>query len=256
MSSWEMVVALGGVLAAAVVAGAAARSRVVSSQRVAIAPHELSFYEAALLAGGRRRVADTALAYLVWAGVIEVRERTMRLVLRAPPRSQHPLAPVEEALLSSITMEGVAPALPMARAREAAGWVEHELVGLVVPARARAGVLGVMIVPAVLAAVVAAVWMLGEAVAGRDLGFVPVIPAIAAAVALVAWIDRPLVTREGERVLEELGRQFSDQDLEVAVSGVTSVPIERGLYLVALYGRRAMTGGLSGLRKLLGPAHG
>jgi hypothetical protein len=58
------------------------------------------------------------------------------------------------------------------------------------------------------------------------------------------------LTNAGRAALAEEARRVRD-DLETAQVGVTSLPIERGLYLVAVFGRSVMTGELAPLRRVL-----
>lgn len=244
------------VSAALMVAGlavaAALRARLLAGGDPAVPPDDLSFYEVALLAGGPRRVADTALAYLTWAGVLEVRETSRKLVLRTPPRPGQPLHPWEAALVNTISRDGSGPAFPLAAATDAAAAIVDAIPGLAVAPAGAAGPVAAAVGPALVAGVGAGVWMWDRTGRGLPVEFVPLVPLLAAAVILVAIRDRPRATRRGRQAVETL-RSHYDDDLTVAAAGVTSLPVERAMYVVALYGRPALTGGLSALRTVLGP---
>jgi uncharacterized protein (TIGR04222 family) len=243
-----LVMVLGVVLGATVLVGLWARWQAENRGRRPAS--ELTAYQVAMLAGGRRRVAETALAYLDWAGVIEAREQTSRLVLKAPPKNGVSLAVVERALVGSISPSGSSPTLPLASAREGAREVAAGMDGLLVPMRTRALLNLITVVPAGVVGVFGLVWALGRASAGLPVGFGPLIPVLAG-VYLVWWLsNQPAVTLQGRRALEKV-RLLYDDSLAMAEMGVTSLPIEKGLYVVALYGPDAMTGGLSPLRKVI-----
>lgn len=247
-----MLVVSSALMVAGLALAVVARARLLAGGEPGLPPEDLSFYEVALLAGGPRRVADTALAYLLWAGVVEVRETSRKLVLRTPPKAGQPLHPWESALVNTISREGSGPAFPLAAATDAAASIVDALPGLAVaPARA-AGPIAAAVAPAVVAGIGAGLWMWRRSADGLPLEFVPLVPLMAAAVTLVAIRDRPRATRRGRQAVEALRRTY-DADLAVAAAGVTSLPVERAMYVVALYGRPALTGGLSALRTVLGP---
>jgi uncharacterized protein (TIGR04222 family) len=240
------------VLLAVIVAGLVGAGVVQRRSEHAVADftdRDLTFYQVAYLAGGPKRVAETALAYLTWAGLIEVREGARAIAARGAHRRQADFAPVERALLATTPPEGGSPAYALGAAREAAAWVEGELAGLVIPRRVAATIAAIAIIPAMIAGVlaVALIVVLG----GDGIGFLPVVPVLSVFVALAASVTRTPLTALGKAAVSRLSDLY-DEDLRVAAAGVTSLPIERGLYLVALYGRPAMTGGLAALRRVTG----
>jgi hypothetical protein len=88
---------------------------------------------------------------------------------------------------------------------------------------------------------------------GTGSGLLLVVPLVALVVILTSLrLNRPLLTSDGRRLLEETRVRF-DPELVAAHRGITSMPIESGLYIVALYGREAMTGELKTLARVLGP---
>ncbi|MGH8875052.1 MAG: TIGR04222 domain-containing membrane protein, partial [Acidimicrobiia bacterium] len=93
----------------------------------------LPVYEVAMLAGGAERAAETALAYLVLAGLVEVRERASTVVLIAPQLASPEDHPAEAALLSTISLVGTRPNLPLSAARTAAQPLAAGLRGLLIP---------------------------------------------------------------------------------------------------------------------------
>jgi uncharacterized protein (TIGR04222 family) len=240
-----LTVGLLGLMALGVTISSVANLRVArSGSRPA---ERVTFYQLAHLAGGRARVAEVAVAYLVWAGLVEARANACTLALRSGPAANVELAPVEQALIATIPPEGGGPGLPMSAARDAARWVEGNLVGLVVAARQS----WMVALPAMVSAVVAAVISVGVWLASEvDVGFLPVVSVVAVIVALTALPRGVRLTNAGREVLE-VERERFDPDLPIAQLGVTSLPIESGLYIVALYGNDAMTGELSPLRRIL-----
>lgn len=92
-------------------------------------------------------------------------------------------------------------------------------------------------------------WLIGTGTSGR--GFVPLV-ALSALVFAGWWLaaGRPWRTSQGERIMFEIRLRY-DADLSVAAVGITSLPIERAMPVIALYGRDALTDGLSGLRKVI-----
>jgi uncharacterized protein (TIGR04222 family) len=243
-----VVVVLLAVIGAGVVAAGVLQRRAERSIP-AYVERDLTFYQVAFLAGGPKRVAETALAYLTWAGLIDVREGARTIAARGANRKEVELAPVEKALLATTPPEGGSPAFALGAAREAAGFVEEDLSGLIIPRRVAVTIAGTAVAPAVLAGVLAVALIV--ALGGRQTGLLPAIPVLAAIVALVASLSRTRLTPLGRSLVEHLRDRY-DEDLRVAAAGVTSLPIERGLYLVALYGRPAMTGGLAPLRRVTG----
>lgn len=209
-----------------------------------------TFYQAALLAGGPRRVVETALGFLVWSGVIEVRENTGQLVLRAAPPAGARLEPVERALVNSVTMEGAPASFPLSAAAMAARDVERDMGDLLLSPRLTAVVRFVTLVILGVTAVVVGWWTEARLSAGSPVGWVPVAAVVALGLGMWVAVSRPPVTAAGRDVLERLRRRH-DPDLEIAAIGVTSLPLERAMYVVALYGREALTGGLLSLRRIL-----
>ncbi|MDH4116259.1 MAG: TIGR04222 domain-containing membrane protein [Acidimicrobiia bacterium] len=234
-------------IAIGVVASAILHGRV---SRGSSPPEELEFYQVAYLAGGPSRVAEVALSYLVWAGLVDVRSAAGSLALVSAPNRAVELAPVEKALVATIPPEGRTPGFPLGAAREAAAGVADRLSGLVVPP----GLSLLALAPAVGASIIAA----GIATAvmlsveqGTPTGFLAIVPLVGVIVVLTAVSGRSRLTETGQQALADVRAARAD-DLALAELGVTSLPIESGLYIVALYGRPAMTGGLLSLRRLLG----
>jgi hypothetical protein len=98
---------------------------------------------------------------------------------------------------------------------------------------------------------VAAVISVGVSLASDvGVGFLPVVAVVAVIVVLTALPRGVRLTDAGRAVLRAERERF-DPDLKIARVGVTSLPIESGLYIVALYGGDAMTGELSPLRRIL-----
>ncbi len=210
-------------------------------------PRRLQFYEVAYLAGGRSRVADVALAYLVWAGLVDIRPGAGVLAMVAAPSRHVELAPVEAALVSTISADGRKPTIPLSAAREAAGSVPSTLAGYVVPPRDRL----LARAPAVGSAVLAAVVAMGIAVSIDDRwGFLAVVPLVAVIVVATAMLGGTRLTKAGVMALAEEHERHA-KDLSTAEMGVTSLPLESGMYIIALHGRVAMTGGLAPLRRVL-----
>jgi uncharacterized protein (TIGR04222 family) len=245
-----IVVALLAVIAAAVVAALVLQRRAESTQP-SLMDRDLTFYQVAYLAGGARRVAETALSYLIWAGLVDVREGARTVALRGAPSKDAELAPVERALVATIPAHGGSPTYALGAAREAARFVEDGLGGLIVPSKLATLVAVTAVAPSLLAGTIAIAVMVALRSRGAPLGFMPVVPVLGLVVALVISVGRSRLTTSGRAALTHL-LDLYDSDLNVAAAGVTSLPIERGLYLVALYGRPAMTGGLSGLRRITG----
>ncbi|GEM_PF-3416637 len=213
-------------------------------------PGEPTFYQAALMAGGRRRVVETALGFLVWAGVLEVRERTGCLVLRALPPPGARLEPVERALVNSVTAEGTPLSMPLAAASLAAAEMERRMEGLMPPPWLTAVVRFTTLVVLGVTVVVAGWWMEQRLAAGLDIGLVPLVALAGFGMGWWVLVAPSPVTGTGRASLERLRRRH-DPDLEIASIGVTSLPLERAMYVVALYGRDALTGGLGSLRRVL-----
>lgn len=219
-----------------------------ASTGVPTATERPSFYRVAYMVGGRVRVAEVAVAYLAWAGLVEARFNTGVLALRSAPSAEVELTPVERALLAMIPPQGAKPTMAMSAARGAAGWVEAELGGLVVPARR----VWIAAAPALLSALISLVVSVGVllGVGGTSWDFLPVVPLVAAIVGLIAFPRGVKLTTAGREVLDAERDRF-DPDLRLAQMGVTSLPIESGLYIVALYGRATMTGELAPLARVL-----
>lgn len=225
-----------------------ARTAVI--RRGASSGSELSLYQLALLAGGRTRASDTALAYLVWSGLVEVRESTDRLVRVVGRQQTLPdLHPIELAALESITAAGVRPEAAMASSRRAAGNSVVGLTGLVVAARTTS-VLDVVALGGTSAVIVGAVWWIAASTITAS-GLVLLL-ALSAALYAGWWLatGRPRTTLAGQEALEQVRMRYDD-DLQIAAIGVTSLPMDRAMNLIAIYGRDALTGGLSGLRKVM-----
>lgn len=209
---------------------------------------ELSLYQVALLAGGPARAADTALAYLAWSGMIEVREAADRLARPPGVLATPDLHPVELSVLEAVDPLGVRPEAAMAVGRRAARQSVGGLDGLVVGPIGRA----------VDLAVVGGCALVGGWAGWRGLISPSGEPGTVALVALLAlfyagwWMTagRPRLTRAGQAALESVRGRY-DHDLALAAVGVTSLPLDRAMPVIALYGRDALTGGLSGLRKVM-----
>ena len=212
------------------------------------ADRDLTLYQVAMLAGGATRVSDTALAFLTWSGMIEVRESTDRLVRVVGAESVPDHHPVEVAVLSALDRSGVRPEVAMAAGRSTARREVVGLEGLVVD-RVRGGLLTGFVTLASAAVLVSALWWITRA--GSTSGFVPLIAVVA--VVFPGWwlmAGRPRVSRSGQRTLERIRARYDD-DLQIAAIGVTSLPVETAMHVIALYGRDALTGGLSSLRKVI-----
>lgn len=212
-------------------------------------PDDLTLYQVAMLSGGPARVSDTALSYLVWAGMLEVRDFTDRLVRVVGRRGILDLHPVEIAVLGAVDPSGVRPEAAMGAGRTAARKHVGGLNGMVVDPGRRRLVDGVMLAGCAVVAVAGGWWLVART--EQSAGFVPLL--VLVAVLLPGWwflLGRPRRTRHGDELLEEMRRRY-DGDLEIAAVGVTSLPLERAMHIIALYGRDALTGGLSGLRKVM-----
>lgn len=244
-----VMVAAGAILAAGLVVAMVVRTRLLDGD--ASPRTELTFYQVAYLAGGPARVADTALAFLVWSGLVEIRDRTGMLALRSEPRQDAHLTPVEAVIVSNLSLEGGRPDLAMTAARYAARHLDEELEGLVTSRRSRRMWLMAMLAPAALVAAGTCGWMIARLAVGADVALVPAVTLAAVAMALVAFLDQPWLSRSGRRAL---GRQRDavEEWMESASVGVTSLPVEDAMYVVALFGREAMNGGLAPVRRVLG----
>lgn len=239
-----------GLIVAGIILGAVLHAQWMAGSRdAARAVGDVTFYQAAALAGGARQVAITALCYLVWTGMVEVREGSKSLALVRPPAPNIPLAGVEQAILGVIPFDGRPAAGVVGIATVAAAVVEEEIPELLVPPSVRSRLAAVVIGPALLAGLVACGVWISNAASRSSLGLIPVVPVVAAVVILVSIIGGSRRTPAGNEMLRLLRDWYSD-DLTVAAAGVTSLPIEQGIYLVALYGRAAMTGGLGAVRRI------
>jgi uncharacterized protein (TIGR04222 family) len=239
---------LGLALLATIVGALLARYR--AENRGAGSKEELSAYQVAFLAGGRRRVAETALAYLNWAGVIDARENTKSLVLKAPPAKDVLLLEVEKALVGSIAPSGTPPTMPLASAKEGARQVEASMRGLVIVESRRLALTLLAVLPSGVIAGLGLAWSTRRVGLGLTVGFAPLIPVIAVIFDIWSLAVPPFLTARGRAVLEKT-RIKHDEHLKLAQFGVTSLPVDQGMYLVALYGRDAMTGGLIPLQNVL-----
>jgi uncharacterized protein (TIGR04222 family) len=248
MSLQAATLGLGGLLAATMIA-ALFLSRSLGGVSDQISPSDLTLYQIAMLAGGPSRVCDTALGYLTYAGYIEVRESTDRLVLRANARTSDALHRVEIAILAALNPSGVRPEAAMGAGRIAARQFVDVPDSLVI-SPGRIALADLVVLGGSSAVVVATAWWVLATDASTS-GFVPLLAVLAAVVAAWwIWAGRPRLSQNGKEILEYL-RQGSDSDLAIAAIGVTSLPIDRAMRIIALYGRDALTGGLSGLRKVM-----
>ena len=241
------------VLLAVIGAGVAASALHAARFRSGSAPAtaaDVSFYQVAYLAGGRKRVALVAMAYLYWSGLLEIRDGSKTIALLTQPPADVDLTPVEEAILARVPMEGISTVPVQGAAQVAAGWVADEMPGLVTPPRVAWQLAALAIVPSLFALVASLVLLLARD--GEPPGLLAVVPFVAFVVVMVAWAARPGVTRQGRAILAEAADRYED-DLAIASVGVTSLPLERGMYIVALYGRNALTGGLLSLRRVTHP---
>jgi uncharacterized protein (TIGR04222 family) len=243
-------VVLLAVIAAGVVASMVHAAALRAGAATSPAP-DLSFYQVAYLAGGRKRVALVAFAYLFWSGLLEIRDGSRTVALLKQPPGDIDLAPVEEAILARVPMEGISTVPVQGAAEVAAGWVADEMPDLVTPPRVAWQLAALAIVPALLA-LAASLALIVSLDGGESPGLLATVPFVALAVVIVAWAARPGVTRQGRAVLAEAADRY-EADLEIASVGVTSLPVERGMYIVALYGRNALTGGLLSLRRVTHP---
>lgn len=237
-----------GVMALGVVVSAVLQRMAVKTRVDAV--DGLGFYQAAYLAGGPRRVAEAGFAYLVWAGLIEVRTNTKSVALRALPGPGVELRPVEVALIATVPPEGGGLSMSLGAAEAASDWLLEELDGLVVSPRRRLLAAAPALGTATLTGVVGAVVALS---AESAVGLLPLVPLTALVVVLASVrFGRPLLTVAGKRSIDALRERY-DSRLADAKRAVTGLPIEAGLYIVALYGREAMTGDLTPLARVLGP---
>lgn len=247
LSLGAVTLGLGVILAATMAVSLLARLWITRADQAV--ETELSLYQVAMLAGGPRRVSDTALSYLAWSGIIEVRESTDRLVRIVGVNRVPDLHPVEASVLGTIDPAGVRPEAPMGAGRLAARSEVVGLEGLVVepPSRLR---LGALVLTGGAAVVAGAAWWAATADPVTT-GFVPLL-ALSAVLYVIWWFvgGQPRLTGAGQATVEAIRSRF-DPDLEVAAIGVTSLPVERAMGVIALYGRDALTGGLSGLRKVI-----
>ncbi len=211
---------------------------------------ELNLDATALLAGGPERVAEMALAGMVMAGTIEARETVKLLVSKNPYQPRADEHPIDHVLLATIPMEGTLPGPVVRAAADVARPWEEALAGLVVPPRQQRLLILIPAMAALVLALIGVWWVSARTVAGRTTGLVPLMPM--AATAVLAWVvfDRPRLTRAGRARLAAI-RRSTDHLLSLAATGVTSLPAEDALRMVALYGREAMTGSLLPLRRVL-----
>lgn len=210
---------------------------------------DLALYQVAMLAGGPGRVSDTALSYLVWSGMLEVRDISNRLVRVVGVHTVPDLHPVELAVLGAIDPSGVRPEAAMGAGRMAAREHVGGLEGLVVdPPRRR--LVDLAVLAGCGAVTGTGAWWLAIQ-QGPGAGFVPLL--VLVAILYAGWwfaLGRPRRTRQGDEVLEAMRGRY-DGDLEIAAVGVTSLPLRPAMHIIALYGRDALTGSLSGLRKVM-----
>jgi uncharacterized protein (TIGR04222 family) len=238
---------LGAVLAATMVVSLVMRSLSVRSGSAEAG--ELALYQIAMLAGGPQRVSDTALSYLTWSGIVEVRESTDRLVRVVAKTPAADIHPIETSILNAIDIAGVKPGAAMAAGRRAAARHVEGLDGLVVsPASLR---ISSLVVALGCGAVVGGTAWWIAATGSPTTGFVPLV-ALTALVYAGWWLShgRPRITGVGAEALDRL-RARLDPDLQIAAIGVTSLPLERAMTVIAVYGRDALTGQLSALRKVM-----
>lgn len=209
----------------------------------------LTLYQVAMLAGGPGRVSDTALSYLVWSGMLEVRDITDRLVRVVGINTVADLHPVELAVLGAVDPNGVRPEAAMGAGRMAARDHVEGLAGLAVGSREGRWLDGIALVGSGSVVGSGLWWLAAED--RTQIGFVPLMVLLAILYG-IWWFasGRPRRTRAGDEVLEAMRRHY-DEDLEIAAVGVTSLSLERAMHIIALYGRDALTGGLSGLRKVM-----
>ncbi len=89
-----------------------------------------------------------------------------------------------------------------------------------------------------------------QVASGAPVGWVPVVFGLSFVVAGLSLLDPPYATMWGRDVIRDR-RADLEKSLEIAGLGVTSMPLVEGLSVVALVGKKAMTGSLSGLRNVL-----
>jgi len=238
---------LGAVLLATMFVTLVARSL---STRVGADGHrELVLYQVAMLAGGPGRVSDTALSFLTWSGMVEVRESTDRLVRVVSMKTVSDIHPIEASILDAIDVAGVKPAAAMLAGRRAARQHVGGLDGLTVtPTSLLAS--GLTVAVGCGAVVAGGAWWVAASESATS-GFIPLVMLIALVYA-GWWVasGRPRITAAGQATLDRF-RARLDPDLQIAAIGVTSLPLEKAMSVIALYGRDALTGGLSGLRKVM-----
>jgi uncharacterized protein (TIGR04222 family) len=249
VSSTALTLICAVVLAVTVVGGVSYRRAVVRSRR-RDRGYEPTVYQLAAMVGGERRVAEVAACFLVWTGTFEPRENTKRVVLAAAPNPNTEFHPVEIAMINTAGLEGASAAAVMGAGRAAAEAVPGDVPALAIDADTRGRLAAI---PGVVGSVVALVlgwWLLDASSAGNALGWAPVVFGVSLVVAGTAFVDPPFATEAGRRVIERR-RTETEPDLQAAAAGVTNLPLVRGLTLVALYGKPAMTGNLIGLRNLI-----
>lgn len=224
-------------------------ARSLATRGISADERDLVLYQVAMLAGGPGRVCDTALSFLIWSGIVEVRESTDRLARVVGKTKVPDIHPIEVSILGAIDATGVKPAAALVAGRRAARQQVGGLEGLTVTP---GSLLATGLIVAVGCGVVVAGgawWVAASDSAGS--GFVPLVMLVAVVYA-VWWATsgRPRLTAAGQAVLSAI-RARHDQDLQVAAIGITSLPMERAMAVIALYGRDALTGGLSGLHKVI-----
>lgn len=240
-------IGLGAVLLATMIVTLIARS--LAARSGTGEDRDLALYQVAMLAGGPQRVSDTALSFLTWSGMMEVRESTDRLVRVVGIHTVPDIHPIEASILRATDATGVKAGAAMAAGRAAARAHISGLEGLTVtPISFLASALTVGI--GCGAVVTGAAWWVAASDSPTT-GFVPLV-ALAALVYAGWWLSagRPRVTAAGQGALDRIRSRYDD-DLQIAAIGITSLPLEKAMNVIALYGRDALTGGLSGLRKVM-----
>lgn len=237
------------VLVAATIAGATLRRRALAVTP-GDAKHRPTVYQLAAMVGGERRVVEVAAALLVWSGLFEVREKTKRLVLSGPPSAANEFHPVEIALINAAGFEGAAARSVLDAGIGAAEAVAVDAPGLAVDRATRTRIAAIPGVAGATTALVLGWWLWIQLVTGDPVGWVPVVFGLAFIVAGLALIDPPYATTWGMDIVRERRHEL-EGSLEIAGLGVTSMPLVEGMSVVALVGRPAMTGSLSGLRNVL-----
>jgi uncharacterized protein (TIGR04222 family) len=168
----------------------------------------LSLDELAYLAGGPRRVAETAVTRLVESGALRLAPHETVQATDAPSRD-----PIDEAVLAEAQEADSAIALVAVRAarQDVVTAVGHRLttLGLIVDPRLARTRLRTAVLPLLVVAVFGLVRLVNDSVHGQPVGWLTALLVITAAVAiLLAHASAPHRTVRGTRVLHEANMNF------------------------------------------------